>query len=283
MAMSLVLMLSMFGTWIAYAQDAQAVVRSERVELNAGDMLIVHSDQNSIQRIAIEGNITNGTLLKPTQYPANQFGIATTEPGTLAVRAFFNLSSDYIVTVTAQTSNESTRLGNSTYYMSGGPFELDLTIVVGPHTTTDTVPAVLSPWDAFTGWVGKFGEAFPFWVKALYLILGVQFFAVGGLWIRRETSRKESSPQSFDSGDKIYLWIDIAYKFLLVSFLAIVLIMGGELLALFVLRFMFLAALDLLSLWDLFVVGFAAGIVIIAYALRFTLEKAFDLKPMEED
>jgi hypothetical protein len=86
-----------------------------------------------------------------------------------------------------------------------------------------------------------------------------------------------------DSGDKAYLWLDIIYKFLLASFVAIVAIMGGELILLFVLRFMFLVSLDLLSLWDLFVVGFAAGAIIIVYLIRFTLEKAFDLKPVESE
>jgi hypothetical protein len=185
--------------------------------------------------------------------------------------------------VKAQTVSAAGPQGNSTYYLSGGPFELDLTIVINQHLLPEGVVTALSPWDAFSGWMSKFGEAFPFWVKALYFLLGAQFFAVGGLWIRRETARKESSAQMFDTGDKVFLWVDIAYKFLLVSFLAIVLIMGGELFVLFVLRFMFLVSLDLLSLWDLFVVGFAAGVVIIAYLARFTLEKAFDLKPMEEE
>jgi hypothetical protein len=59
--------------------------------------------------------------------------------------------------------------------------------------------------------------------------------------------------------------------------------MGGEVLVLFILRFMFLASLNLLSLWDLFVVGFAAGAVVIAYLARFLLEKGFDLRPTEDD
>jgi len=70
---------------------------------------------------------------------------------------------------------------------------------------------------------------------------------------------------------------------LVVSFAAIVAIMGGELLLLFVLRFMFLASVDLLSLWDVFVIGFAVGAILIVYLLRFTLEKAFDLKPVEDE
>ena len=54
-------------------------------------------------------------------------------------------------------------------------------------------------------------------------------------------------------------------------------------LALFILRFMFLASLNLLSLWDLFVVGFAGSVAVIAYLFRFTLEKIFDLKPIEDE
>lgn len=130
------------------------------------------------------------------------------------------------------------------------------------------------------GW--EFSEAFPLWVKLLYLGMGIQFFTVGGLWIRRETSRKESTAQRVDRGDQAYMWVDVAYKFLLASFGAIVAVMGGELLILFVLRFMFLASFDLLSLWDLFVIGFALGAIIIVYFIRFTLEKAFDMKPVED-
>lgn len=95
--------------------------------------------------------------------------------------------------------------------------------------------------------------------------------------------RKESSAQRLDNGDKAYLWLDVTYKFLVAAFLAIVAIMFGELFILFILRFMFLISLDLLSLWDLFVVGFAAGAIIIVYLTRFTLEKAFDLKPVEDE
>jgi hypothetical protein len=167
--------------------------------------------------------------------------------------------------------------------LSSGSFELDVsaTFNARPDTSPIAVPS-LSTWDSFLQWIGKFGEAFPLWIKGLYLALGLQFFIVGGLWISRESKRKESAGQQLDLGDKAYLWLDVVYKFLVVSFAAIIAIMGGELLLLFVLRFMFLASLDLLSLWDLFVVGFAAGAIIIVYLIRFSLEKAFDLKPVED-
>lgn len=267
----------------ASAQQDQTVTRSQRVQLAAGDLLLVRSDHVSIQRVLVEGNLTNTTLRKPTQYPANEFGITASSPGTLTLRVHFDYTSDYSVVLAIQELGVSSARDNATYYLSGGPFELDITAVFDSHPNSPIVTPSVSPWDSFGGWVGKFSEAFPLWVKAVYLILGVQFFAVGGLWIRRETTKKESSAQHLDGGDRAFLWVDVAYKFLLISFLAIILIMGGELLVLFILRFMFLVSLDLLSLWDLFVIGFAAGAVIIAYIVRFTLEKAFDLKPMEDE
>jgi hypothetical protein len=263
-------------------EPQQAVIRTQRLELSVGDSLIIRSDRNSIQRVLVEGNLTNATLTKPAQYPANDFAITTKSPGTITLKVYFDYVSDYGITLAIQTTDVSSAHSNDTYYMSGGPLELDITAVFDPRPTPADVTPSVSPWDSFAGWMGKFGEAFPVWVKVLYLVLGVQFFAVGGLWIRRETSKRESGAQHLDNGDRAFLWVDIAYKFLLVSFLAIILIMGGELLVLFILRFMFLVSLDLLSLWDLFVVGFAAGTMIIVYLVRFTLEKAFDMKPMEE-
>lgn len=263
--------------------DQQTVARSQRVELNAGDSLLISSDRNSIQRVLVEGNLTNATISKPEQYPATNFAISTTSPGTILMHISFDHSSDYDVTIAIQTADPRTARSNATYYMSSGPLDLELTAVFDPRPDTPPAMPSVSPWNNFAGWIGKFGEAFPLWVKLLYLILGVQFFGIGGLWIRRETGKRESSPQYLDTGDKAYLWVDVAYRFLLVSFLAIILIMGGELLVLFVLRFMFLISLDWLSLWDLFVVGFAAGAAIMAYLVRLTLEKAFDLKPLENE
>jgi hypothetical protein len=230
----------------------------------------------------VEGNLTNATIKKPEQYPATNFAVTTYSPGMIEIQVFLDYPTDYDVTLAIQTADMSSARSNSTYYMSSGPLELDITAVFDSPPAATAVSSV-SPWGNFGGWMGKFSEAFPVWVKMLYLILGIQFFGVGGLWIRRQTAKKESTAQHLDGGDRAFLWVDVAYKFLLVSFLAIILIMGGELLVLFVLRFMFLVSLDLLSLWDLFVIGFAAGAVILAYLARFIMEKAFDLKPMEDE
>jgi hypothetical protein len=269
---------------IAVAQ--QPVTRSQDVEVTVGDSLTVSSNRTSIQRILVEGNVSNAVLKAPSKYPADSFTISSRSPATYQLESLFNFSSDYAVNLFVQASNSSIYYvsNNSTYYISSGPFQLDVTVVfVPPPYISHVIAATASPWQSFATWLEKFGEAFPVWVKLVYLAFGFQFLAVGGLWIRRETARKEAVSQRLDTGDKAFLWVDVAYKFLLASFLAILTIMGGEVLFLFLLRFMFLASLDLLSLWDLFVICFAAGVAVIAYLVRFTLEKAFDLRPMEDD
>lgn len=261
----------------------QILTRTENVQLGTGDALLVQSDRASIQQVFVQGNLTATNMTRPASYPASSYQIQASSPGSFELRLIFDYASPYQVSLLTKSSDASSSGNSTTYYLSGGSFELDVNAVFNAHPTTPaiTLPSV-SPWDSFLQWIGKFGEAFPLWVKGLYLALGLQFFVVGGLWVARESKRKEKAGQRLDRGDKAYLWVDIVYKFLLVSFAAIVAIMGGELLLLFVLRFMFLVSLDLLSLWDLFVIGFAAGAIIMVYLIRFTLEKAFDLKPVED-
>jgi len=262
----------------------QASAHNEVVQLEVGDSLVLESDRPSIQQVFLEGNLSAATVDKPTRYPADYFQLNSSLPGTYQLQVIFNQSSNYNVNLFVR-QNETNAIYNSTaFYVSGGSFELDINAYFVPNSAASEleVPST-SAWDGFTSWMGNFGQAFPTWVKALYLILGVQFLAVGGLWIRRESARKEAVTQPMDVGDKLYLWLDVTYKFLLATFVAIVAIMGGELILLFVLRFMFLVSINLLSLWDLFVICFAAGAVIITYFIRFTLGKAFDLKPIEDE
>ncbi|MGP8068432.1 MAG: hypothetical protein ACLP5V_00940 [Candidatus Bathyarchaeia archaeon] len=278
----LVIILPLLMAGIQATTADQSLVRTESVQLNVGDSLVIRSDHLAIQQVFVEGNLSAAQLTKPNQYPANNFEIQALTSGTYEVKAIFSQATDYNVYLLVEDGGTTTVQNSTSYYISGGTFELDVSAYFNPRPVdiSATVPSI-SPWASFVDWVGSFGQAFPSWVKALYLILGVQFLAVGGLWIRREAASREGTRQRLDSGEKAYLWLDIVYKFLLASFVAIVAIMGGELILLFVLRFMFLVSLDLLSLWDLFVVGFAAGAIIIVYLIRFTLEKAFDLKPVE--
>jgi len=280
--LAIMLPLLLAGAHAASADQASA--HNETVELEVGDSVVLQSNRFSIQQIFLEGNLSAATLDKPARYPANYFQLNSSVPGAYQLQVVFNQSSDYNVNIFARQKGTNAIYNSTDFYVSAGSFELDVNVYF--YSPTGDGTAALSsttPLDAFVNWMGNFGQAFPMWVKALYLVLGVQFLLVGGLWIRRESGRKEAATQPMDLGDKVYLSLDVTYKFLLAAFVAIVAIMGGELILLFVLRFMFLVYLNLLSLWDLFVIGFAAGAVIIMYLIRFTLGKAFDLKPLEDE
>jgi hypothetical protein len=281
---AVVLLLSLALAGFQTVSGDQILTRTLSVQLGTGDSLVVQSDRASIQQVFVQGNFSATNMTRLAHYPTGDYEIQAFNPGSFELRFIFDYPSEYQVNLLTRSSSSRLPANNTTYYLSGGSFELDVNAVFNakPNTSPITTP-YLSPWDSFLQWIGKFGEAFPFWVKGLYLALGFQFFGVGGLWITRESKRKEAAGQPLDLGDKAYLWLDVVYKFLVVSFAAIIAIMVGELLLLFVLRFMFLAQLNLLSLWDLFVVGFAGGAIIIVYLARFSLEKAFDLKPVEDE
>jgi len=297
---------------LVLADQQSPVTNTQDMELFVGDWLFVTCNQNSIQQVFLQGNLTSANYTQPGQYPTNEFILKSSEPGTYYLKILFDLQMSYVVNLYVQSnqsgilysaatyhlsggqpkpsptsnsyapaSNQLTTQ-NSTYYLSAGPSELDVRATFLPRSyLTFTLGSAEPASTSFADWLGNFSQAFPLWVKLLYFALGIQFFAVGGLWIRREASRRKSAQQQLDVGNKIFLWTDIVCKFLLTTFLAVLTIMGGELLILFILRFMFLVSLDILSLWDLFVVGFGAGILMIAYLIRFALEKAFDMKPLE--
>ena len=309
---------------LAVADQQSLITNAQEIQLYVGDSLIVTSNQNSIQRIFLQGNLTAANYTQPPRYPTNSFTLSSSEPGTYDLKMLFDLQTSYLVKLYVLSnqsvvthslsgfqlsggqpkpnpnpnpnpdhpnpepyllaSNQSLTTNSTSYYLSGGPSELDVSATFLPRSYTAFAPASAESASAsLVEWIGSYGQAFPLWVKLVYFVLGIQFFAVGGLWVRRESSRKESTEQQLDAGNKVFLWFDIACKFLLASFLVIIVIMGGELLVLFILRFMFLVSVDLLSLWDLFVVGFAAGILVIASLIRFALEKGLDLKPLEEE
>jgi hypothetical protein len=172
----------------------------------------------------------------------------------------------------------------ASYYVSSGQLLLTIGLdVQAPDPSTSISGSTV--WDSFTSWTARFGDAFPLWVKLLYVFLGLQFVAVGYKWIRFENSvrEEESLTSRFDRGNLFYLWTEVLSKFLLTAFLVILVAMSGQFILLHVLRFMFLAQVNMLSLWDLFVLGFAAGMTAIAYVAKLCLEKWFDLKPLFQD
>jgi len=296
MLTSMILLLPAAKTVFA---DQQNITNIQGIELFVGDAIVVKSDQQSIERVFLQGNLSAASY-GPVQYPTDQFIFTSMSPGSFVLRLFFNYPIGYKVDV--KTSNQTTttnvpghllpgvtpifqltQTSNSTaYYLSGGPSELDVDAIFVPRPYS-TSGVFESPSVGLIGWSGSFGDAFPLWVKLLYVLLGVQFFIVGGLWIRRETEKRQLSPRRFDFGNKVYLWVDIVYKFLLVSFAALGLIMGGEVLIIFILRYMFLITVTPLPLWNLFSLGFAFGAAVIAYLVRVGFERGFDLKPMDDE
>ena len=296
LAFSMILLVSAANNVFA---DQQTLTNVQGIALFVGGTIIVKSDQLSIDRVFVQGNLSAADYT-PTQYPTSEFTFTCTSPGSFLLKLFFNYTTGYSVDVLTSNQTASTNLSNhalpgvnpfvqeieplnsTTYYLSGGPSELDVDALFQPNQASANTAYASAP-ISFSGWSGSFGDAFPLWVKILYLVLGVQFFLVGGAWIRRETEKRRSSSRMFDVGDKIYLWVDIAFRFLLVSFVALLAIMGGEVLIILVLRYMFLITITPFSLWNLFSLGFAFGAVAIAYLVRVGLERGFDLKPVEDE
>jgi hypothetical protein len=280
--LAMVVLATGLTTSLAYAQTTP-VERSESVELNTGDWLSVSSNRESLQSVEIRGNLSAAIFPSIVQYPANSFNLTSHAQGQYSVTLTFDFPSEYEVFILVRESNAARKEVNSYYFSSGGlllTVDLDFKspdpLTLGSHT---------SGWNDFASWTTRFGDAFPLWVKLLYTVFAIQFIAVGYKWIRfeNEARRDKSSMSRFDRGNLLYLWSEVLYKLLLTAFLAIAAVMSGQFILLSVLKFMFLAQVNMLSLWDLFVLGFAAGIAAIAYAFKLCLERSFDLKPLFQD
>lgn len=263
--------------------QSNSIERSESIALDTGNWFSVSSNRESLHLVEIEGNLSAARFPSPVHYPTDSFSFTTDTQGRYSIRLTFNDSSEYKVTI-AVIESDGVRQEKASYYLSSGQL---LIIVELDFKTPDPVTPTesLSVWESFQDWTTRFGDAFPLWVKLLYVLLGVQFVAVGHKWIRFENcARQEGSlPSRFDRGNLLYLWSEIVSKFLLTAFLVIAAAMGGQFILLSVLKFMFLAQVNMLNLWDLFVLGFAAGIAAIAYTFRLVLEKSFDLKPLFQE
>lgn len=255
---------------------------TEKVELYVGEQLQVVADKPSIQFVTLAGNLSTASYTQDAVFPTDAFEVAVSSPGQYELKVNFNGDEPYTVRV-VQAGNQQTSTQLLSYFISSGDFLLDLQVTFHPRPQGPVGSQTI--WEAFTSWLTRFGEAFPIWVKLLYLVLGLQFAFVGGMWIRFEGRRRQQDNvlSAFDRGNVTYLWTDVVYKFLVAAFVVLAVIMGGQYLLVLILRYMFLVPVELLSLWDLFVLGFGAGIALIAYALRTMLGRSFDLRPLEDE
>jgi len=267
---------------LAHAETS-SIERSESIDLFTGDWLRVFSNKESLQSVEITGNLSAVQLPSVSHYPAKSINMTSHAQGRYSVTLTFSLPSEYNVAVVVDQGN-GTRRQIASYYFSSGKLILTIDLNFSAPDPAKVHSSSIG-WGDFASWTSRFGAAFPFWVKLLYAVLAVQFVVVGYKWIRfeNEARQEKSSLSRLDRGNLLYLWSDIIYKLLLTSFLAIAAVMSGQFILLSVLKFMFLAQVDMLNLWDLYVLGFAAGIVAIAYCFKFLLHKSFDLNPLFED
>lgn len=278
-----VVMLLLGASLTLVRAETGLIEQSESLTLNTSDLLLVSSSRRSLQFVEIRGNLSATKFSSPPSYPSDSFNFTSTTQGHYTIRLAFSHPSQYEVIMSVEDSN-SVKQERASYYVSSGQLLLTIDVDVKASDPAATI-AGSSVWDSFTSWTARFGDAFPLWVKLLYVFLGLQFLAVGYKWIRFENSMREeeSLTSTFDRGNLFYLWTEVLSKFLLTAFLVILVAMSGQFVLLHLLRFMFLAQVDMLSLWDLFVLGFAAGMTAIAYVAKLCLEKWFDLKPLFQD
>ncbi len=93
----LILILPLLMAGIQAAKADQPLVRTESVQLNVGDTLVIRSDHLAIQQVFVEGNFSTTQLIKPSQYPTNDFELQAGSAGGYGVRVIFSQATDYNV------------------------------------------------------------------------------------------------------------------------------------------------------------------------------------------
>jgi hypothetical protein len=256
---------------------------TENVNLYNGDKLVVNATQAAIQSVVVRGNLT-AAVLSNTTYPAKSFSLATNSTQLYTLNITFSYPSTYTASINVRDLSSKILSQYTSYYVSAGDLILTIFVSFQPNPNAGGTGAPLS-WSSVGGWFFQFGNAFPFWIKILYTILGVQFAFVGYRWIKFEDDRRrlEGHLPPLDRGNKIYLWIDVFFRILLTGFIISLVIMIGEVLVISVAQYLFFVNLNLFSLVDFFSLFFVAALGTIVYLAREGLDKFFDLKPMMED
>ena len=254
----------------------------ENVNLYSGGKLTISANQPAIQSVFIRGNLSAAKYSNPN-YPSKNFTISTNSTQLYTLNIWLSYPSTYTtsITTTDPTTNQSSQY--TSYYVSGGALNVTIYASFQPPPTGGMGTPVT--WSSLYGWFFQFGNAFPIWIKILYSILGAQFAFVGYRWIKFEYERRrlEGHLPPFDRGNRIYLWIDVAFRILLTGFIISLAIMIGEVLVITIAQYLFFVNLDLFSLVDFFSLFFVAALGTIVYLTREGLDKFFDLKPIMED
>lgn len=252
------------------------------VSLDTKSVLVVRSDQVSIKTVTIQGNLTAATI-STNAYPAKNFTITANSTQQYVLNLWFSYSSPYTAYLETQTSNSKSFTQVTSYYVSGG----DLNLTISAEFQPGTGPGVGSPlgFNSFYDWLSQFGNAFPLWIKILYLVLSIQFAFVGQRWIRFEDDRRrlDGHLPPLDRGNKMYMWTDIAFRCLITGFAITLAIMVGELLVILIAQYLLFVNLSLLSLLDFFSLFFVVVLACLVYLAKEGLDRFLDLKPLMED
>jgi hypothetical protein len=255
---------------------------SMRVALQPRDLLLISSTRSAIQSVYIHGNLSQIAFDSPKAYPTSEISLIAKGQANIDLTILFENSEDYGIAVAVKTDSGNVR-DIDNFYLSNGSFTLDIAVtVVASQLKTSEVH--VPPARDFSKWFVQFGQAFPLWTKLLYAVLGIQFFFVGYEKIAFDSQRRRDRKlRPLDSGNKIYLAIDVICKFLLTCLALTAALMVGQAALLVILRLMFVNSINMSSIWNLFVLIFLAVITVSAYLLRAVLHHKFDLDPPEVD
>jgi len=255
---------------------------SIQVAIRPRDILLISSTRSAIQSVYIHGNLSQIVFDSPKAYPTSEISLTANAQANIDLTIVFENIEDYGVAIVVETESGNVRHIDN-FYLSNGSFTLDIAVSVVPSQMKTSEVHVLSAED-FSNWFVQFGQAFPLWTKLLYLVLGIQFLFVGYERIAFDSQRRRDRKlRPLDSGNRIYVSIDVIYKFLLTCLALTALLMVGQAAVLAILRLMFLANINMPSIWNLFVLVFLAVITVFAYLLRAVLHHKFDLDPPEVD
>jgi len=252
------------------------------VSLYTGNKLIISSTQQAIKSVIVRGNLTAATVSN-VNYPAKNFTLTTNSTQLYTLNIWLSYPSTYTTAIVINDPIAGSNSQYTSYYVSAG--DLNLTIFADFQLAPSNEGGVPLSWSSFFGWFSQFGNAFPLWIKILYTILGAQFAFVGYRWIKFEDEKRriEGHLPPLDRGNRIYLWIDVAFRTLLAGFIVSLALMLGETVIITVAQYLFFVTLNLFNLVDLFSLFFVAVLGLIIYLAREGLDKFLDLKPMVED
>ena len=254
----------------------------ENVNLFAGSKLIITSTQQAIKSVIVRGNLTAASVSNRT-YPAKNFTLTTNSTQIYTLNVWLSYPSTYTTTILIDDPVAGSNSQYTSYYVSAG--DLNLTVFAVFQPAPSNGEGVPLSWSSFFGWFSQFGSAFPLWIKILYAVLGAQFAFVGYRWIKFEDDKRrvEGHLPPLDRGNRIYMWIDVAFRTLLAGFIISLALMLGETIVITAAQYLFFVNLNLFPLVDLFSLFFVAVLGLIIYLAREGLDKFLDLKPTMED